>query len=51
MNSLQAGEANLTQTDLSEEAANILSLQTRGQLGAAATGIAAQSERTILQLF
>lgn len=51
VNSLQAGEAKLTQTDLNEEAANILSLQTRGQLAAAATGIAAQSERTILQLF
>lgn len=51
VNSLQEGEAKLTQTDLNEEAANILSLQTRGQLAAAATGIAAQSERTILQLF
>ena len=51
INSLKAGEAKLTQTDLNEEAANILSLQTRGQLAAAATGIAAQSERTILQLF
>jgi flagellin len=50
VNSLQAGEAKLTQTNLNEEAANILSLQTRSQL-AAATGIAAQSERTILQLF
>ena len=51
VNRLRAGEAKLTQTDLNEEAANILSLQTRGQLAAAATGIAAQSERTILQLF
>jgi len=51
VNSLQAGEAKLTQTYLNEEAANILSLQTRSQLAAAATGIAAQSERTILQLF
>ncbi len=51
VNNLQAGEAKLTQIDLSEEAANILWLQTRGQLAAAATGIAAQPERTILQLF
>jgi flagellin len=51
VNRLQAGEAKLTQTDLNEEAANVLSLQTRSQLAAAATGIAAQSERTILQLF
>ena len=51
VSNLKAGEAKLMQTDLNEEAANILSLQTRGQLAAAATGIAARSERTILQLF
>jgi len=51
VNSLKEGEAKLLNTDLNEEAANILSLQTRGALAAVATKIASQSERAILQLF
>lgn len=51
VNSLKEGEAKLLNTDLNEEAANTLSLQTRGALAAVATKIAAQSERAILQLF
>jgi len=51
VNTLQEGEAKLVQTDLNEEAATALSLQTRGALSTAATGLAAQSEQVILQLF
>jgi flagellin len=51
VNSLQEGEAKLLNTDLNEEAANALSLQTRGALATAATKIASQSEQSILQLF
>lgn len=51
VNDLQEGAAKLVATDLNEEAANSLSLATRGQLAVAATELAANSERTILQLF
>ncbi|MDP6175011.1 MAG: flagellin [Rhodospirillales bacterium] len=51
VNSLEEGAQKLVGTDLNEEAANILTQQTRGQLSAAATGIAARSEASILQLF
>jgi flagellin-like hook-associated protein FlgL len=51
VNSLEEGAAKLTRADLNEEAANALSLQTREQLSTFATGIAAQSDRSILQLF
>ena len=51
VNSLQDGAAKLTQADLNEEAANSLSLQTRQQLSTFATGIAAQSQQSIVQLF
>lgn len=50
-NQLEAGAAKLVQADLNEEAAISLSAQTRGSLAAAATNIASQSERSILQLF
>ncbi len=50
-NNLEAGAAKLVNADLNEEAANTLSLQTRGALAAEALNIAAKSERAILQLF
>lgn len=51
VNSLEEGEAKLLETDLNEQAANALSLETRTQLSVAATKVTAQSERAILQLF
>jgi len=51
VNNLEEGEAKLLETDLNEQAANALSLETRTQLSAAATKVTAQSERAILQLF
>jgi len=51
VNSLEEGAAKLTHADLNEEAANALSLQTREQLSTFATGIAAQSEQAVVQLF
>ena len=51
INALEEGEAKLLETDLNEEATKALSLQTRSQLSVAALNIAAQSERSILQLF
>jgi flagellin len=50
-NTLEAGAASLTNADLTEEAANRLSLQTRQQVGLNATSLAAQSETAILGLF
>ncbi len=51
INALEEGEAKLLEIDLNEEAAKALSLQTRSQLSVAALNIAAQSERSIFQLF
>lgn len=50
-NTLESGAADLTNADLTEEAANRLSLQTRQQIGLNATSLAAQSETAILGLF
>ena len=50
-NTLEQGAANLTQVDLNEEAASLLSLQTRQALGSNALTIATESERAILGLF
>ncbi len=50
-NTLERGTANLTQTDLDEEAASLLSLQTRQTLGSNALTIATENERTVLGLF
>ncbi|NKB56333.1 MAG: flagellin [Alphaproteobacteria bacterium] len=50
-NTLEAGAASLTDADLTEEAANRLSLQARQQIGLNATSLAAQSETAILGLF
>jgi len=50
-NTLQDGAGKLTLADLNEESANLLSLQTRQQLGLNSLALAAQSERSILDLF
>lgn len=50
-NTLEGGAGKLTQADLNEESANLLSLQTRQQLGINSLSLAAQSERSILALF
>lgn len=50
-NTLEQGAANLTQADLNEEAASLLSLQTRQALGANALTIATENERAVLGLF
>ena len=50
-NTLEQGAANLTQADLNEEAASLLSLQTRQALGSNALTIATESERAVLGLF
>jgi flagellin len=51
VNSLEKGAAKLVEVDLNEEAAKAISAQTRGALAVMSTGLAAQSDRTILQLF
>lgn len=51
VNTLEEGAGELTLADLNEESANLLSLQTRQQLGLNSLGLAAQSERAILNLF
>lgn len=51
VNTLEQGAGKLTLADLNEESANLLSLQTRQQLGLNALSLAAQSERAILNLF
>jgi len=51
VNTLEEGAGKLTLADLNEESANLLSLQTRQQLGLNSLSLAAQSERAILNLF
>jgi len=51
VNTLKGGAADLVNADLNEESANLLSLQTRQQLGTISLGIAQQSEQSILRLF
>ena len=51
VNSLEEGAAKLVEVDLNEEAAKAISAQTRGALAVISTGLAAQSDRAILQLF
>lgn len=51
VNTLDEGAGKLTLADLNEESANLLSLQTRQQLGLNSLSLAAQSERAILNLF
>ena len=50
-NTLAQGAANLSQTDLNEEAASLLSLQTRQALGSNALTIATANEQAVLGLF
>jgi flagellin-like hook-associated protein FlgL len=51
INTLKGGAADLVNADLNEESANLLSLQTRQQLGTISLGIAQQSEQSVLRLF
>jgi len=51
INTLKGGASQLVNTDLNEESANLLSLQTRKQLGTISLSIAQQSEQSVLRLF
>ncbi|MHA1564505.1 MAG: flagellin, partial [Alphaproteobacteria bacterium] len=51
VNTLDEGSAKLTLADINEEGANLVSLQTRQQLGIQALAFAGQSEQSVLQLF
>jgi flagellin len=51
INTLKGGAANLVNADMNEESANLLSLQTRQQLGTISLSIAQKSEEAILRLF
>ena len=51
INTLKGGAADLVNADMNEESANLLSLQTRQQLGTISLGIAQQSEQSVLRLF
>ena len=51
INSLEEGSSKLVNADLNEESANLLTLQTRQQLGTIGLSIAQQSEQSILRLF
>jgi flagellin len=50
-NVLQTGADKLTLADLNEEAAGLLALQTRQQMGIQALSLASQSEQSVLSLF
>lgn len=49
--SLQTGADQLTLADPNEEAANMLALQTRQQLGTVALGLSSQAQQSVLRLF
>ena len=51
VNSLEEGAAKFVNADLNTESANLLTLQTRQQLGTIGLSIAQQSEQSILRLF
>ena len=51
INTLKSGASSLVNADLNEESANLLSLQTRQQLGTISLSIAQRSEQSILRLF
>ncbi len=51
VNTLDDGAADLVNADLNEESANLLSLQTRQQLGTISLSIAQRSEQAVLRLF
>jgi flagellin-like hook-associated protein FlgL len=51
INTLKSGASELVNADLNEESANLLSLQTRQQLGTISLSIAQKSEQSVLRLF
>ena len=51
VNTLEEAAGKLTLADINEEGANLLSLQTRQQLGITSLAFAGQSEQGILTLF
>ena len=51
VSTLDGGASNLVNADLNEEAANLLALQTRQQLGTISLSIAAKSQQAVLSLF
>ena len=51
VNNLTEGADKLTLADINEEGANLVSLQTRQQLGIQALAFAGQSEQAVLRLF
>ncbi|MFQ5971722.1 MAG: flagellin [Alphaproteobacteria bacterium] len=51
VNDLEGGAAKLTLADINEEGANLVSLQTRQQLGISALAFAGQAEQSVLALF
>ncbi len=51
ISTLRGGASELINADLNEESANLLSLQTRQQLGTISLSIAQQSEQSVLRLF
>lgn len=51
INTLKAGSDKLTLADQNEEGANLLSLQTRQQLGITSLSLASQSQQAVLRLF
>lgn len=51
INTLEEGSGKLVNADLNEESANLLSLQTRQQLGVVSLSLAQQSEQSVLSLF
>ena len=51
INNLQTGADKLTLADMNEEAANMLALQTRQQLGVNSLSMASQASQSVLQLF
>ena len=51
INNLQSGADKLTLADMNEEAANMLALQTRQQLGVNSLSLASQASQSVLRLF
>jgi len=51
INTRKGGASDLVNADLNEESANLLSLQTRQQLGTISLSIAQKSEQSVLRLF
>ena len=51
INNLQSGADKLTLADMNEEAANMLALQTRQQLGVNSLSLASQASQSVLSLF